>query len=172
MELESKDRKQRNYNTFLTVFVAVTFTVALLQGVGLVIFYTHFQAANNALEARVAAVEARELAVASLEVPASSNTGEPPATNAKCDMSLSHIPHDCSHAQHPHSLTSLHSIQQLLHVLSLTLCIPPLPDSPASETVKRSADNSRYRGSYRYPSRDCKCPAGPPGPPGKPGDDG
>ena len=93
MELESKDRKQRNYNTFLTVFVAVTFTVALLQGVGLVIFYSHFQAANNALEARIVAVEARELAVSGLEMPASSNTGESPAYNAAWDMTLSHLLH-------------------------------------------------------------------------------
>ena len=93
MELESKDRKQRNYNTFLTVFVAVTFTVALLQGVGLIFFYTHFQAANNALEARITAVEARELAVSGLEVPASGNKGESPAYNAAWDMSLSHLLH-------------------------------------------------------------------------------
>ena len=84
MEFESKDRKQRNYNTFLTAFVAVTFTLALLQGVGLVIFYSHFQVANTALEARIAAVEARELAVAALEAaPSDSNTGEAPGTSAE-----------------------------------------------------------------------------------------
>ena len=82
--LESRDRKQRNYNTFLTAFVAVTFTVALLQGVGFVIFYAHFQTANIALEARIAAVEARELAVSALEAaPSDSNTGETPSTSAK-----------------------------------------------------------------------------------------
>ena len=84
MELERKDRKQRNYNTFLTAFVAVTFTVALLQGVGLLFFYSHFQVANTALEARIAAVEARELAVSALEAaPSNSNTGETPGTSAE-----------------------------------------------------------------------------------------
>lgn len=67
MELDSKERKQRNCNTFLTTFVAVTFTVALLQGVGLVIFYTHFQSANAALEARVTVLEERILAKSSSE---------------------------------------------------------------------------------------------------------
>ena len=74
MEIESKDRKQRNYNTFLTASTAVNFTVALLLGVGLVIFYAHFQATNIALEARIAAIEARELAAAGLEVPSDTNT--------------------------------------------------------------------------------------------------
>ena len=76
MEIESKDRKQRNYNTFLTASTAVNFTVALLLGVGLVIFYAHFQATNNTLEARIAAIEARELAAAGLEVASDTNTGE------------------------------------------------------------------------------------------------
>ena len=76
MEIESKDRKQRNYNTFLTASTAVNFTVALLLGVGLVIFYAHFQATNIALEARIAAIEARELAAAGLEVASDTNTGE------------------------------------------------------------------------------------------------
>ncbi len=76
MEIESKDRKQRNYNTFLTASTAVNFTVALLLGVGLVIFYAHFQATNIALEARIAAIEARELAAAGLEVASDINTGE------------------------------------------------------------------------------------------------
>ena len=40
MEPNSKERKQRNCNTFLMVFVAVTFTLALLEGAGLVISYT------------------------------------------------------------------------------------------------------------------------------------
>ena len=69
MELKSKDRKKRNYKTFLTASTAVNFTVALLLGVGLVIFYT-------SLEARIAAIEARELAAAGLEVASDTNTGE------------------------------------------------------------------------------------------------
>ena len=48
----------------------------------------------------------------------------------------------------------------------------PTPILPASETVKRSADINHYPPGYRYPSRDCKCPAGPPGPPGRDGEDG
>ena len=69
MEIESKDRKKRNYKMFLTASTAVNFTVALLLGVGLVIFYT-------SLEARIAAIEARELAAAGLEVASDTNTGE------------------------------------------------------------------------------------------------
>ena len=63
MERESKERKQRNYNTFLTAFVAVTFTVALLEGVGLVVSYAHFQNENLDLETRIAALEMRVLGV-------------------------------------------------------------------------------------------------------------
>lgn len=81
MEFESKERKQRHYNTFLTAFVAVTFTVALLEGAGLIIFYTHFQGANVALEARIAAIEARELAVSTVELRTAGNTGETPPTH-------------------------------------------------------------------------------------------
>lgn len=78
MEFESKERKQRSYNTFLTVFVAVTFTVALLEGAGIVLFYSHFQGANIALEARIAAIEARELAVPTVELATEGSTGETP----------------------------------------------------------------------------------------------
>ena len=162
MELESKDRKQRNYNTFLTVFVAVTFTVALLQGVGLVIFYSHFQAANNALEARITAFEAGEPAV-----PASSNTGEPTGTIAEYPFMLPL----CSHSQYLHCLTF--SVLSNSHYTYSHYFHSPSPTPPASETVKRSANNYRYpSGSQRYPTRDCKCPAGPPGPPGPPGEYG
>ena len=83
MEFESKERKQRSYNTFLTAFVAVAFTVALLEGVGLIFFYTHFQSTNTALETRIAAIEARELAVSGLEVSSEASTSETPATNAE-----------------------------------------------------------------------------------------
>jgi len=83
MEIESKDRKQRNYNTFLTASTAVNFTVALLLGVGLVIFYAHFQATNIALEARIAAIEARELAAAGLEVASDTDTGETVGTRTE-----------------------------------------------------------------------------------------
>ena len=76
MELESKDRKQRKYNTFLTASTAVNFTVAVMLGVGLVIFYAHFQATNIALEARIAAIEARDLAAAGLEVASDIDTGK------------------------------------------------------------------------------------------------
>ena len=83
MELKSKDRKKRNYKTFLTASTAVNFTVALLLGVGLVIFYAHFQATNNTLEARIAAIEARELAAAGLEVASDTDTGETPGTSTE-----------------------------------------------------------------------------------------
>ena len=83
MEIESKDRKQRNYNTFFTASTAVNFTVALLLGVGLVIFYAHFQATNIALEARIAAIEARELAAAGLEVASDTDTGETVGTRTE-----------------------------------------------------------------------------------------
>ena len=69
MELESKDRKKRNYKTFLTAFTTVNFTVTLLLGVVLVIFYT-------SLETRITAIEAREMAAAGLEVASDTNTGE------------------------------------------------------------------------------------------------
>ena len=83
MEIESKDRKQRNYNTFLTASTAVSLTVALLLGAALVIFYAHFQATNAALEARIAAIEARELAAAGLEVASDTDTGETPGTSTE-----------------------------------------------------------------------------------------
>lgn len=77
MELDRKERKQRNYNTFLTAFVAVTFTVALLEGVGLIISYAHFQNANTriaVLESQILDIQARVLA---LEVsPLDSSPGE------------------------------------------------------------------------------------------------
>ena len=82
MEFESKDRKQRHWNTFLTAFVAVTFTVALLEGAGLIIFYTHFQAENAALETRIATLETRELAPNTVEMVTESSTGETPTTHA------------------------------------------------------------------------------------------
>ena len=106
--LESRDRKQRNYNTFLTAFVAVTFTVALLQGVGFVIFYAHFQTANIALEARIAAVEARELAVSALEAaPSDSNTGETPSTSAELySVTITSLHYWCMYFSHTHSSTS------------------------------------------------------------------
>ena len=63
MELDSKERKQKNCNTFLTAFVAVTFTVALLEGVGLIVFYSHFQSTNTALEARITGLEQKVLAL-------------------------------------------------------------------------------------------------------------
>ena len=79
MEFESKERKQRHYNTFLTAFVAVTFTVALLEGAGLIIFYTHFQAENAALETRIATLE---LPPNTVEMVTESSTGETPTTHA------------------------------------------------------------------------------------------
>ena len=79
MEFESKERKQRHYNTFLTAFVAVTFTVALLEGAGLIIFYTHFQAENAALETRIATLEYPPNTV---EMVTESSTGETPTTHA------------------------------------------------------------------------------------------
>lgn len=63
MEIESKERKQRNWNTFLTAFIAVTFTVALLEGVGLILFYSHFQSENTALETKILSLEERVLAL-------------------------------------------------------------------------------------------------------------
>ena len=63
METDSKERKQRNWNTFLTVFIAVTFTVALLEGVGLILFYSHFQSENTALENKILGLEERVLAL-------------------------------------------------------------------------------------------------------------
>ena len=78
MEPDSKERKQRNCNTFLTTFVAVTFTVALLQGAGIVIFYTHFQNANTALEARVTVLEETILA---LNQKSSTDGGKPAHDN-------------------------------------------------------------------------------------------
>lgn len=63
MELDSKERKQKNCNTFLTAFVAVTFTLALLEGVGLIIFYSHFQSTDTALEARISGLEQSILAL-------------------------------------------------------------------------------------------------------------
>ena len=76
MELESKDRKKRNYKTFLTAFTTVNFTVTLLLGVVLVIFYT-------SLETRITAIEARELAAAGLEVASDTDTGETPGTSTE-----------------------------------------------------------------------------------------
>lgn len=85
MERESKERKQRNYNTFLTAFVAVTFTVALLEGVGLAVSYAHFKNENLDLETRIAAIEMRVLSVRrhvrTLKVP--SSDGET-SINYKC----------------------------------------------------------------------------------------
>ena len=75
MELDSKERKQRNWNTFLTVFVSVTFTLALLEGAGLIVSYAYIQNSNN----RIAVLESRVLGVRSrvmtLEVP--STDGSP-----------------------------------------------------------------------------------------------
>ena len=75
MEFDSKEQKQRSYITFLTAFVAVTFTVALLEGAGLIVFYAHFQNANSAVETRIAAIEMRVLGVSTLEVPSDGSTG-------------------------------------------------------------------------------------------------
>ena len=88
MEFESKERKQRHYNTFLTAFVAVTFTVALLEGAGLIIFYTHFQAETAGLETRIATLEARELAAKTVEMATESSKGETPPTLVQLHVSL------------------------------------------------------------------------------------
>ena len=84
MELDSKEQKQRNCNAFLTAFVAITFTVALLEGAGLIFSYAHFQNANTriaVLESQVLEVQAR---VSALEVsPLDSSQGDSPAWN-KC----------------------------------------------------------------------------------------
>ena len=85
MELDRKEQKQRNYyNTFLTAFVIVTFTLALLEGAGLIFSYAHFQNANTriaVLESQVLEVQAR---VSALEVlPLDSSQGESPTYN-KC----------------------------------------------------------------------------------------
>ena len=88
MELESKERKQRNYNTFLVAFVAVTFTVALLEGVGLIVFYAHFQNANTAIADEMQELGAR---VSTLEVPSVGSTGE--TAVAKFTTKLSIVRH-------------------------------------------------------------------------------
>ena len=89
MELNSKEQKQRNWNTFLMVFVAVTFTLALLEGVGLVVSYAHFQNVNTEIanvNTRIAVLESQVLSLRSgvptLEVP--SSDGSPGESHLEC----------------------------------------------------------------------------------------
>ena len=77
MEQDSKERKQKNCNAFLTAFVAVTFTVALLEGVGLAIFYSHFQSTNTALEARISGLEHNLITLGLDSTTAGTEGGEP-----------------------------------------------------------------------------------------------
>jgi hypothetical protein len=52
--MEVEKRKGCSFSTgILAVFTAVTFTVALLEGAGLVVFWTHFQSSEMALQSQI-----------------------------------------------------------------------------------------------------------------------
>ena len=122
MELDSRERKQRHYNTFLTAFVAVTFTVAILEGAGLILFYTHFQGANAVMEARIAAIEARELAASTVEMVTESSTGETPPTHVNQYPSFIDLLHHL-HCTLMHTLIHTCTLQCTHSIIACPLCL-------------------------------------------------
>ena len=61
MEVERKQKGCSLSTGFLAAFTAVTFTLALLEGAGLVIFWTHFQSTEMVLQGRIDALNSQVL---------------------------------------------------------------------------------------------------------------
>ena len=61
-KMETEKRESRLLSQpILMVFIAVTFTVALLEGVGLILVWTHFSNTEMRLDSRISAVEIKIL---------------------------------------------------------------------------------------------------------------
>ena len=61
-KMETEKRESRLLSQpILMVFIAVTFTVALLEGVGLILVWTHFSNTEMRLDSRISAVESKIL---------------------------------------------------------------------------------------------------------------